>query len=161
MEDMNKRKLYSKFSFDKESKFGLVEGVVCSLKSSTYSKDGKEFKKLTFALICNNIDKKVKYILDVDPAVSDRNPSAMFISCVAFGDSAERFEKFLHDKAVVEVTGKLSSFESNAGNKINLKVQDIFLEKRHGEAKNNYSQPLQQSVNPDFDDEDDDEDIPF
>ena len=161
MEGMNKRKLYSNFSFDKESKFGYVEGVVCSLKGSTYSKDGKEFKKLTFALICNNIDKKVKYILDVEPAVSTRNPDAMFISCVSFGDSAERLEKFLHDNAVVGVTGKLSSFESNAGNKVNLRIQDVFLVKRHGEPKNSYSQPIQESVNVNVNDDEDDDEIPF
>lgn len=161
MEEMNKRKLYSYFSFDKESKFGSVEGMVCSLKSSTYSKEGKEFKKLNFALICNNIDKKVKYILDVEPTVSTRNPDAMFISCVAFGDSAERLEKFLHDNARVIVTGKLSSFEGTSGNKVNLKVQDIFLVKRHGEAKNNYSQSIPESVNPVIHDDEDDDDIPF
>ena len=160
MQDMNKRKLYSYFAFDKESKVGSVEGMVCGLKSSTYSKDGKDFKKLNFALICNNIDKKVKYILDIEPTVSNRNPDAMFVSCVVFGDSADRLEKFLHDNDRIIATGKLSAFEGATGNKVNLKVQDIFLIKKHGEAKMG-SASMQESVNPMPTDEDDDEDIPF
>ena len=159
MPDVNKKKLYSHFAFDKESKVGSVEGMVCGLKSSIYSKDGKEFKKLNFALICNNIDKKAEYILGVKPAVSEINPQALFINCVVFGETAERLEKFLHDNDRVVATGKLSSFEGASGNKLNLKVIDVFLVRKHGEPKAT-SNITQESENLVIEDEDDDE-IPF
>lgn len=125
MSNNGQRKYFpSYFCFDKESKFGTVEGRVFSLKSSTYNHEGKEFKKLNFVLASNNIEKSVKYILDVEPSVSERNPETIFVNCVAFGPTAERLEKFLHDGDVAIATGKLSSFEGKSGNRINLKVQN-------------------------------------
>lgn len=166
MEQNNKKIYYSHFCFEKESKFGTVEGMVCNLKSSTYHKeDGQEFKKLNFALACNRIDNKVKYILDIDPAISNQNPDTVFVSCVAFGATAERLEKFLNDKDRVLATGKLSYFEGTSGNIINLNVKDVFLIKKNGESKSSsYTKPEIGESYSSIDtmvDVDDDDDIPF
>lgn len=162
MDTQNKRKYFpSYFCFDKESKFGTVEGRVFSLKSSTYTHEGKEYKRLNFVLASNNIENNIKYILDVEPSVSERNPETIFINCVVFGTSAERLEKFLHDGDVAIATGKISSFEGKSGNRINLKVQNATIKtsKNKGTQFSEIHTP-NVDVNNLMDDDDEDE-IPF
>lgn len=161
--NQNNRKFYSFFCFDKQSKFGSVKGKIFNLKTSTYSReDGQEFKRLNFALACNNIDKKAEYILDVKPTVSEKNPETIFIDCVAFGANADRLEKFLHQSDEIFATGTLSSFEGKSGNRLNLKIQDAVLWKRYGETNNTVQTEQQPAFEPSssIDIEDDDE-IPF
>lgn len=160
MNQNNKGKFYSYFCFDKQSKFGSIRGRIFSIKSSTYIKDGQEFKRLNFALAGNNIDKKVKYILDVEPTVSDRNPDTIFVDCVVFGTNAERLEKFLHDSDEIVATGFLSSYEGKSGNRVNLKIQDVSLIKRYGQVETSPQNVQQPAFEPSIDEDDDDE-IPF
>lgn len=158
----NNRKFYSFFCFDKESRFGGVKGKVFNLKTSTYNKeDGQSFKRLNFALACNNIDKKAEYILGVKPTVSEKNPETIFIDCVAFGTHAERLEKFLHQSDEIFAMGTLSSYEGKSGIRLNLKIQDAVLWKRYGEVdKTNYSEQ-QPAFEPSDSIDIDDDEIPF
>lgn len=165
MNTNNERKFYSYFCFDKQSKFGSVKGKLFNLKSSTYKdKDGKDAKRINFALACNNIDKKAEYILGVEPTVSNKNPETIFIDCVAFGNNAERLEKFLQQNDEVFVTGALSSYEGKTGNRLNLRVQDAVLWKRYGEINTNNQ--IQEQAPSNYEsannvDIDDDDEIPF
>lgn len=155
----NKPKYYSYFCFDKKSKFGSVKGKIFNLKTSTFEKDGQTYDKLNFALACNNIDKKAKYILDVDLAVNTRNPETTFVDCVAFGDDATRMAKYLHQNDEILATGTLSHSERKSGIKASLVIKDALLIKKYGENPNKHIEESQVSSN-DIDDDDDDE-IPF
>ena len=153
----NKPKYYSYFCFDKKSKFGSVKGKIFNLKMSSFQKDGKECAKLNFALACNNIDKKAKYILDVDLAINTRNPETTFVDCVAFGDDATRMAKYLHQNDEILATGTLSHHERKSGIKANLVIKDALLIKKYGEPANQVSQNTDS-----YDDVDvDDDEIPF
>lgn len=159
MSQNTKPKYYSYFCFDKKSKFGSLKGKIFNLKTSTFKKEGEDCPKLNFALACNNIDKKAKYILDVDLAVNARNPETTFVDCVAFGDDAVRLGKFLHQNDEIFATGSLSSYEGKSGNKANLIIKDAVLYKRYGETA---TPPQVESQNTSFDTQDDDDDeIPF
>ena len=124
MTNNNQKKNFSWFSFHKESKFGVVEGTVFNMKEDTYMKNGVPSKKLTFSLACSNIHNKVKYILDAEPAINEKNPETTFINCAVFGTNVERFQQFMHDKDRVEVTGILSCYAGNKGNRLNLLVSE-------------------------------------
>ena len=162
MNQAKDKKFYSYFCFDKQSKYGSVRGKIFSLKTSTYTdKDGKEAKRLNFALACNNIDKKAKYVLDVEPVVSNKNPETIFIDCVAFWANAERLEKFLQQKDDVLLTGFLSHYEGNSGIRLNLRIQDALVIKRFGEV-NRVQDAMQPATEPfDNSEVEDDDEIPF
>lgn len=164
--DTNDKKFYSFFCFDKQSRFGSLKGRVISLKSSTHNKDGQEFKRLNFALACSNIDKKVKYILEVEPLASQKNPETIFVDCVAFGVTANRLEKFLSPNDEIFATGQLSSFEGKNGNRLNLRIQDAVLWKKYGKIHSDYSDSrIDLNKNSDYkelyDSNDIDDEIPF
>ena len=155
----NSDDFYTYFSFDKNSKHGSIRGRIYSLQPSTYNKDGNELKMLRFTLIASKIDNKVKYILDVEPTVSDRNPDIIYINCTAFGTTAERLEKFLQEKDEIFATGYLSSYEGKSGNRVNFRIQDVSLVKRHGQITSRNSEDYHpQTVDTSIDDDDE---IPF
>ena len=88
-----------------------------------------------------------RYTLAVDRRYkTDGGPTADFISCVAFGKSAEFAEKFLHQGTKIAVTGRIQtgSYTNKDGQKVyttDVVVEEHEFVESKGAGEDGHSQP--------------------